>query len=114
MASSIPRLPPKTGRCLSQHLELLDYLILQICALEKRIHSQIALTPSMQLLETLPGVGDILSIVIDREVGTISRFPSAPQFCSYCGTTSRVTSSGGKTHYGKMRSESNSTVTSSS
>ena len=96
LTTSIPRLPPETGRCLSQHLELMDYFILQI-----------ALTPSMQLLKSLPGVADILSIVIDREVGTISRFPSAPQFSSYCGTTPRVSSSGGKTHYGRMRSESN-------
>jgi hypothetical protein len=61
----------------------------------------------MQLLKSLPGVGDILAILIDREVGTISRFPSASQFSSYCGTTPRVSSSGGKTHYGKMRTESN-------
>jgi transposase len=61
----------------------------------------------MQLLKTLPGVGDILAILIEREIGDIARFPCAPQFSSYCGTTPRVSSSGGKTHYGKMRSESN-------
>ncbi len=61
----------------------------------------------MQLLKTLPGVGDMLAIVIERAIGSIDRFPSAPQFSSYCGTTPRVSSSGGKTHYGKMRTESN-------
>jgi transposase len=104
---SLSRLPAETRRCLSQHLELLDSFSLQISALEERIRSAIALTPRMQLLKSLPGVGDILAIVIDREIGTISRFPSAPQFSSYCGTTPRVSSSGGKTHYGKMRTESN-------
>jgi len=85
----------------------LDFLSLQISDLEDRIHELIALTPTMQLLKTLPGVGDMLAIVIEREVGSIERFPSAQQFSSYCGTTPRVSSSGGKTHYGKMRSESN-------
>ena len=61
----------------------------------------------MQLLKTLPGVGDILAIVIEREVGTIERFPSPAQFASYSGTTPRVSSSGGKSHYGRMRTESN-------
>jgi transposase len=61
----------------------------------------------MQLLKSLPGVGDILAIVIDREIGTICRFPSAAQFSSYSGTTPRVSSSGGKTRYGRMRMESN-------
>ena len=105
--SAIPSLPPETARCLAQHLQLLDYLSMQIAELEDRIHAQIALTPAMQLLKTLPGVGDMLAIVIEREVGSISRFPSAQQFSSYCGTTPRVISSGGKTHYGKMRTESN-------
>jgi transposase len=105
--SSLSRLPPETGRCLAQQLELLDFLSLQIATLEERIHNLIALTPTMQLLKSLPGVGDMLAIVIEREVGTISRFPSAPQFSSYCGTTPRASSSGGKTRYGKLRTESN-------
>jgi len=83
LASSLSRLPTETGRCLAQQLELLDFHSLQIATLEERIHALIALTPTMQLLKSLPGVGDMLAIVIEREVGTISRFPSAPQFSSY-------------------------------
>ncbi len=100
-------LPPETARCLQQQLQLLDFLSQQISEFEDRIRSQIALTPAMQLLKTIPGVGDVLAIVIEREVGSIERFPSPQQFSSYCGTTPRVSSSGGKTHYGKMRTESN-------
>jgi len=105
--SAVPSLPPETGRCLTQQLRLLDYLSLQISELEDRIRSQIALTPAMQLLKTIPGIGDMLAIVIERELGSITRFPSPQQFSSYSGTTPRVISSGGKTHYGKMRTESN-------
>jgi transposase len=105
--SAVARLPPETARCLAQHLQLLDFLSLQITALEDRIRSQISLTPRMQLLKSLPGVGDMLAIVIEREVGCIQRFRTASQFSSYCGTTPRVSSSGGKCRYGKMRSESN-------
>jgi len=105
--SSASSLPPESARCLTQQLELLDSLSLQISTLEERIHSLIPLTPTMQLLKTIPGIGDILAIVIEREVGSIERFPSAPQFSSYCGTTPRVSSSGGKTRYGKLRTESN-------
>ena len=105
--TNLSRLPSETARCVSQHLELLDFLCLQIASLEDRIHDQIALTPAMQLLKSLPGVGDMLAIVIEREIGAISRFPSAAQFSSYCGTTPRVSSSGGKTRYGMMRMESN-------
>jgi transposase len=105
--SSVSSLPPESARCLTQQLQLLDSLSLQISTLEQRIHSLITLTPTMQLLKTIPGIADILAIVIEREVGSIERFPSAPQFSSYCGTTPRVSSSGGKTRYGKLRTESN-------
>jgi transposase len=107
LTSALPSLPPETARCLAQQLQLLDFLSLQITELENRIRATIALTPFMQLLKSLPGVADMLAIVIEREVGSIARFPSAPQFSSYSGTTPRVTSSGGKTHYGRMRTESN-------
>ncbi len=43
--------------------------------LEDRVREQISLTPTMQLLKSLPGVGDILAIVIVREVGSIDAFP---------------------------------------
>jgi len=101
------RLPSETSNCLGEQLQLLDALSQHIGKLESRIREQIALTPRMQLLKSLPGVGDILAIVIEREVGSIERFPGPQQFSSYCGTTPRVSSSGGKTHYGRMRTQSN-------
>ena len=107
LAQAVTQLPPETGRCLQQEVELLGSFDEQIQTLEARIREQIQLTTSMQLLKTLPGVADILAIVIDREVGTIARFPSSQHFSSYAGTTPRVSSSGGKTHYGHMRTESN-------
>jgi transposase len=107
LEQAITQLPPETGRCLHQEVELLASFNEQIQALEARIREAIALTPNMLLLKTLPGVGDILAIVIDREVGIISRFPGSQNFSSYAGTTPRVSSSGGKTHLGHMRTESN-------
>jgi len=35
------------------------------------MRERISMTPTMQLLKTLPGVGDILSIVIGCEIGSI-------------------------------------------
>jgi len=105
--TAVGSLPPETGRCLTQELQLLDSLSEQISQLEDRIRAQISLTATMQLLKSVPGIGDMLAIVVEREVGTISRFFSPQRFSSYSGTTPRVSSSGGKTHYGKMRTESN-------
>jgi len=104
---TIQKLPTETGRCVDQELELLDATMLQISVLEKRIKERIELTPNMQRLKTLPGVGNILAIVIEREVGTVDRFPAAGHLAAYAGVVPKVHSSGGKTRYGRMRKQAN-------
>ena len=74
----------------------------QIRRLEARILERVQLTPTIQLIQSVPGPAEILSIVIDREVGSIDRFPSPHHFASYSGLLPKVKASGGKTHYGKM------------
>jgi transposase len=100
-------LPPETTRCMEQELELLDYVQAHIKRLEERILERIELSETIQLVKSLPAVGKILSIVIDREVGSIDRFPSSHHFASYAGTTPKVKGSAGKYRYGRMRKQSN-------
>ncbi len=94
--------PDETLRCMEQELELLDQVQEQIHRLEARILERVQMTPSMQLIQSVPGPAKILSIVVDREVGSIDRFPSPHHFASYSGLVPKVKASGGKTHYGKM------------
>jgi transposase len=103
----IPQLPPETRHSMQEHLELLDQVSRQIQKTEIRIRQIVVLTPQMQLLKTLPGVGDILAITIALEIGDIQRFPDATHLASYSGTVPRVNSSGGKTYYGQVRTDIN-------
>jgi transposase len=107
LKTTLSRLPPETGRCVAQEIEALDGLQLQIAQLEERIRERVALTPSIQLLKTLPGVGNILAIVIEREIGSIDRFATPGQLASYAGLVPTVHASGGKTRFGHMRKPSN-------
>ncbi len=100
-------LPAETRRCVEEELALLNEIQNHIDVLEGRIREQTQWTPTLQLLKSLPGVGDILAIIIGREIGSVERFPTAEQLASYAGTTPKVKSSGGKTYYGPMRKESN-------
>ena len=103
----IEQLPSETQKCLKQELELLDKVQGQIGAMEERMKACIALTPDMQLLKSIPGVGDILAIVIGTEIGLVERFSRAEQLASYAGTVPAVKSSGGKVRYGHTPKESN-------
>jgi len=58
LETTVSRLPPETGRCVAQEIDALDGLQLQIAQLEERIRERVALTPTIQLLKGLPGVGD--------------------------------------------------------
>jgi len=107
LATALSHLPPETKRCAAQELEALDALQDQIAQLEQRIRERIALTPSIQLLKSLPGIGDILAIVIEREIGSIDRFDAPGRLASYAGVVPTVHASGGKTRFGHMRKPSN-------
>ena len=45
--------------------------------------------------------------MIDRELGSIDRFPSPKHLASYSGLVPRVQASGGKVHYGRVVQQSN-------
>ncbi|HET7216243.1 MAG TPA: IS110 family transposase [Terriglobia bacterium] len=107
MNSRLERLPEQTRWVSEQMLAQLDRLNGQILQFEKRLEGLIEVTPSMQLLQTLPGVGVILAATVALEVGTIERFPSAEHLAAYAGTTPRVHSSGDRTYYGRTRSDVN-------
>jgi transposase len=104
---AVQALPPETHHSMAEHLVLLDQVSRQIQQIEARILQIVALTPQMQLLKTLPGVGNILAITIALEIGDIQRFPDAMHLASYSGTVPRVNSSGGKTYYGQVRTDIN-------
>ena len=85
----------------------LDGLSVQIREFEQRLDELVEVTPEMQWLETLPGVGVILAATIALEVGDVRRFASAERLASYAGTTPRVHASGDRVRYGRTRPDVN-------
>lgn len=100
-------LPDQTRWATEQMLEQLDHLSAQIRQFEKRLEELVEVTPEMQFLETLPGVGVILAATIALEIGEVGRFLSAERLASYSGTVPRVHASGGHTRYGRTRPDVN-------
>ena len=107
LEKALVRLPSETSYCLGRELELLDDVEAQVHSMDKRIKNQNTLTNTIQLLKTLPGFGDILAIVVDCELGSISRFDCCDHFASYAGVVPKEQSSGGKVRFGHMLAESN-------
>jgi transposase len=103
----LEQLPPQTQWATRMLLVQLDFMEGQIREQEQRLKQLIAVTPQMQLLMSLPGVGVILAAVLWLEIGTLERFASADRLASYAGTTPRVHASGGVVRYGRLRPDVN-------
>ena len=107
LEKSLGLLPPHSRFSVERLLETLDLVQKQIDQFEERMKETFATSRELEILQTLPGVGFILAVVILLEVGDIGRFLSASRFAGYSGTTPRVSSSGGKTRFGQLRPDVN-------
>jgi transposase len=100
LASRLAEFPPETARMVQIQLDALDELAAHIETIERRIHAEITPSVAVQLLRSVPGVGEILAPVIWLEIGDVNRFPRAENLASYAGLVPRVFSSGGHTRLG--------------
>lgn len=64
--------------------------------LEKYFKGKLRPTPTLQLLMSLPGIGEITGAMIAMETGEIDRFADAKHYCSYCRLVPGSKDSGGK------------------
>jgi transposase len=99
-----------TASTLSQLLAGVDALDQAIRGIEQHMHEVLRTAPEIELLQALPGVGFILTVVIASEIGEVRRLERPQEFASYAGTTPRVHASGGKTRYGQLRPDVNRQV----
>ena len=103
----VAKLPPHTEQALGRVLEQLDHVSETLRAIEGEMLKAFAPGTETKLLKTLPGVADVLAIVIWTEIGSIERFARAEQLASYSGLVARENSSGGKFRYGAVRRDVN-------
>ena len=64
--------------------EVIDFLGQQVSRIESMVLEKIQLRKPFQCLQSIPGVGRILSLTIMLETGPINRFKKVGNFTSYC------------------------------
>jgi len=87
-------LPDATRRSIVQCLETIEVLKGSIKELDDRLEEGSEGVVEIELLKTIPGIGQIWSVTIYAEVGDISRFSSRKAFASYTGLVPSVRCSG--------------------
>lgn len=87
---------------LDGYLKALENLSLLIKEVSGVINSLAKEDSNVQLLMTIPGIGAYSAMLIQSEVGDISRFYSSKHFSSYCGLVPSTSSSANRTFHGPI------------
>lgn len=83
-----------TRQTIDQCLKIIAGLDDLVVETNKRIFEQVKDNPTIELLQTIPGIGRLWSATIYAEVGNVTRFHSAKALANYTGLTPTVRSSG--------------------
>lgn len=86
------------------HLVLANHALLttQIQALDRHIRSTVRRDATSRRLQTIPGIGPFGALLLQAEIGPISRFGSAQELAAYAGLVPSTRSSGDKTRHGHV------------
>jgi transposase len=94
---------PKIWRdSIEEHLSQIDELQRRIRPLDSELAPTARSDPSAQLLQTIPGVGPLISLTFASEIGDVSRFSSASKLVGYAGLAPRIIQSGERSATGRL------------
>jgi transposase len=87
-------MPEVWRRSVSECLALIDFLDARLEPLERELRPFAQADPRAVLLDTIPGVAELLALTIAVEVGEITRFATPQKLVSYGRLAPRVHQSG--------------------
>jgi transposase len=94
--------PAVWRRSISEGLALIDLLDERLAPHERELRPLAKADPRVILLETIPGVGELLGLTLAAEIGDVSRFPSARKLVGYSGLAPGVRQSGQSSRTGPL------------
>jgi transposase len=101
-------MPAVWQRSIEEALAVIELLDARIAPLEKELAPLARASRDVQLLVTIPGVGDLLALTLAAEIGDIGRFPSPRKLVGYAGMAPAVNQSGDRTKTGLPLSKAGS------
>jgi transposase len=88
--------PEEVGLAMKANLAVIATLSAQIELLEQRLQEKVAERAEYSLLNSVPGIGQVLATTILLETGPIERFAGAGNYASYARCVNSVHTSNGK------------------
>ena len=95
---------------INSYLDMINFTTDKIRKADARIRAAVKDDPDAQLLKTVPGVGDYISLIVSSAIDGIDRFTNSAKLCAYAGIVPSVRASADKTVYGHITHHGNSTL----
>jgi len=95
-------LPPRAAASVAGLRALLATVRAQVADAERDVLAAAAQDPIALALQTIPGVGPVLALLIRAEVGDLGRFPTPGHLASYAGLVPGVDNSARRVRYGRI------------
>jgi transposase len=102
------KLPIHIQEIIERYSKTIRYMLKEKKRLEEEIKERN--NKDVELVKSIPGMGEISAKTILAAIGEIKRFKKAKQLASYCGLVPSVRSSGERTEYGHITREGRSEV----
>ena len=100
-------LRPIYRQALDGYLTIIEFLDRKIDEATKLLRKLLKPDPRVELLKTVPGVGELTAYLLLCEIGDIKRFPSHKKLCSYAGITPTIRESAGHRFEGRITKQGN-------
>jgi transposase len=94
--------PERWRQTTEASLRVIDHYDQEVAELDRELRRSGAEHRYVPLLQTIPGVGWVLSYTIAAEIGDISRFATPVKLCGYTGLCPRVVQSGNSERRGPL------------
>jgi transposase len=87
---------------IAEHLDQIDELQRRIRPIDRELEPIARSDPRANLLQTIPGVGPLISLIFASEIGEVSRFSSPAKLVGYAGLAPRIIQSGDRSATGRL------------
>jgi transposase len=89
-------------RSIAEALAVIDLLDERVAPLERELRQAARSDARVELLKTIPGVGDLLGLTLASEIGDVARFATPRKLVGYAGLAPRVNQSGDRSRTGAL------------
>jgi len=95
-------LPPRAAASIAGLRRLLQTVRAEAQHAQGAVEAAAASDPIAERLQTIPGFGPVLSLMVRAEIGDIARVPTPGHLASYAGLVPRVDNSARRIRYGRI------------